>query len=162
MRRVLGILIVTVVAVVTAGCGGSSSAVSQAPASDPAGSPSLTPGPVPGARVLPLISMTGAGGRAVSSAGPLDSPREVERFAEQFPTPATRRRVVDAISQVSVPAGHRLVGQVVAVGCDRPPGADVVVDKSGQVRLVPHAVASPLQECLVAVTTVALAIIPAT
>jgi hypothetical protein len=51
-------------------------------------------------------------------------------------------------------------GAVIAVGCDRPPGADVVVDGSGRVQILPHEVASPLEECLVAVTTVAIADVP--
>ncbi len=47
-----------------------------------------------------------------------------------------------------------------AVGCDRPPGADVMVNGDGDVVLVPHEVASPLEECLAAVTTVAVAVLP--
>ena len=56
--------------------------------------------------------------------------------------------------------GHDVVGQVVAVGCDRPPGVDVMADNDGDIRLVPHEVASPLEECLAAVTTVAVAVLP--
>ena len=52
------------------------------------------------------------------------------------------------------------MGQIVAVGCDRPPGVDVMADAAGDIRLVPHQVASPLEECLAAVTTVALAVLP--
>lgn len=162
MRRILGILMVAAALVATAGCGSSSSTTSLAPASDPAGNPSRSPGAVVGAHVLPLISMTGAGGRSAPTAVPLDDSGEIARFVGQFAMPAMRHRLQDAIAQASVPAGDGLVGQVVAVGCDRPPGADVVVDKDGRVQLVPHEVASPLPECLVAVTTVALAVVPST
>jgi hypothetical protein len=51
-------------------------------------------------------------------------------------------------------------GAVVAVGCDRPPGAVVALDANGQVQITPEEVASPLQECLAAVTTVAVATVP--
>jgi hypothetical protein len=51
-------------------------------------------------------------------------------------------------------------GAVVAVGCDRPPGAVVSLDANGDVQITPEEVASPLQECLAPVTTVALASVP--
>ena len=37
-----------------------------------------------------------------------------------------------------------------------------MVNKDGRVELVPHEVASPLPECLAAVTTVAIAVLPKT
>jgi hypothetical protein len=57
-------------------------------------------------------------------------------------------------------SGDDVQGAVVAVGCDRPPGAAVLVDDSGTVTITPYDVESPLEECLVAVTTVAIAVIP--
>lgn len=159
MRRLLGTVLVTLALGTTVACGSSSSSVSMGPASDPAGSPSRSPGSVAGARVLPLISMTGGGGRQTAAAQPLDTPAEVAAFLRQFGQPAMRHRLRSAIA--AAPAqGRDLVGQVVAIGCDRPPGVDVVVESGGQVRLVPQEVASPLQECLAAVTTVALAVLP--
>jgi hypothetical protein len=167
MRHSLGSLAaagVTVLALgVTAGCGHSSSTNTNGPggpAYDPAGNPSLTPGPISGAHVLPLVSMTGAGGRPSAVAQPLDDPAQVAAFVRQFPSPTTQHRLRSVISGLRVPAGKHLVGQVVTLGCDRPPGVDVVAD-SGSVRLVPQKVASPLPECLAAVTTVAFAVLPA-
>jgi hypothetical protein len=165
MRRTLGnltaVLLTAATFAVTAGCGSSSSSVATDPASDPAGVPSRAPGPIPGAKVLPLITMTGAGGRAAEPATVLDTSDQIDGFVGQFPNPGTQKRLRIAIDAARVPAGRDLFGQVIAVGCDRPPGADVVVSKEGTVEIVPHEVASPLEECLVAVTTVALAVIPA-
>jgi hypothetical protein len=107
-----------------------------------------------------LISMTGIGGRTDSPATLLDTPSQIAGFVDQFPHPGTQQRLRAEIDAAAVPAGHDLYGQVIAVGCDRPPGADVMVDKGGNVELVPHEVASPLEECLVAVTTVGLAVVP--
>jgi hypothetical protein len=165
MRRTLGnltaALLTAATLAVTAGCGSSSSSVATDPVSDPAGVPSRTPGPIPGANVLPLISMTGIGGRAAGPATVLDTPDQIDGFVDQFPASGTQNRLRNAIDAAPVPAGHDLFGQVIAVGCDRPPGADVMVSKDGNVELVPHEVASPLEECLAAVTTVALAVVPA-
>lgn len=164
MRRTLGTLTAALVTgtalALTAGCGSSSSSIAMDPASDPAGNPSLTPGPVEGAQVLPLISMTGGGGRVSSTATELRSQRDVTRFAAQFGPPAMGNRIRAAVRDGLKPPDHDIVAQVVAVGCDRPPGADVIVNKEGQVQLVPHEVASPLEECLAPVTTVAIALLP--
>jgi hypothetical protein len=159
MRRILGTVLATALLGVTGACGSSSSSVATDPASDPAGNPSRSPGSVAGARVLPLVSMTGGGGRRTSSAQPLDTSAEVARFLRQFGTPPMRARVRSAIAAAPTD-GEDLVGQVIAIGCDRPPGADVVVGTDGQVQIVAREVASPLQECLAAVTTVALAVVP--
>jgi hypothetical protein len=162
MRRTLGTLAAALLSTaVLAGCGSSaSSSVATDPVSDPAGVPSRAPGPIPGAKVLPLVSMTGIGGRAASPANVLNTPDQIEGFVDQFPSPGTQQRLKTAIDAVHVPPGDDLFGQVIAVGCDRPPGADVVVSKDGNVELVPHEVASPLEECLVSVTTVGFAVVP--
>ena len=150
--------------VVLAGCGSSSSSVATdpgpAPASDPAGNPSFSPGPIPGATVLPLISLTAAGGRASDAAATLTGAEDIDRFVAQFRMPAMQNRVRAAAQQALKTPDRVVVAQVVAVGCDRPPGVDAMAGSDGQVRLVPHQVASPLQECLAAVTTVAVATLP--
>lgn len=166
MRRTLGTLTAALVTgtalALTAGCGSSSSSIATDPASDPAGNPSTTPGPVEGAQVLPLISMTGIGGQASTTAAPLNSAGDITRFVRQFRSPLTQKRLRSAIVAAPSTPGHDLVGQVVAIGCDRPPGVTVMVNKDGRVELVPHEVASPLPECLAAVTTVAIAVLPST
>jgi len=168
MRRTLGNLTAAAVTCLamslTAGCGSSSSSTAtdpgSGPASDPAGDPSHPPGPIEGARVLPLISMTGAGGQAQPTASPLNTREDVEAFARQFRVPAVSARIQRAVRDAQQVSDHDVVGQIVMVGCDRPPGVVVIVDKAGQVELVPEEVASPLQECLAPVTTVAIAVLP--
>jgi hypothetical protein len=167
MRRTLGNLtaaVMTCLALgVTAGCGSSSSTTAtdstSTPTSDPSGNPTRGPGPIEGAHVLPLISMTGAGGQAQPIASPLNTRHDVAAFARQFRLPEISARIQKVVNDAQEP-GHDLVGQIVMVGCDRPPGVVVNVNKEGQVELVPEEVASPLEECLAAVTTVAIAVLP--
>ena len=71
-----------------------------------------------------------------------------------------RVREAAGIQDGSTPSDRLVMAQVVAVGCDRPPGVDVFAGQDGRVRLVPHQVASPLEECLAPVTTVAVAKLP--
>jgi hypothetical protein len=144
---------------VAAACGSSSSSVSMAPASDPAGNPSRGPGPIADANVT-VLSATAAGGREARVATALNSGADIVRFVRQFRMPAMRNRIRDAIGDELKAPDHDIVGQVVTVGCDRPRGVDVMAGQDGRVRLVPHQVASPLQECLVPVTTVAIAVLP--
>jgi hypothetical protein len=167
MRRTLGHLTATALACValglTAGCGSSSSTANdpgQGPASDPAGLPSRSPGTVEGAKVLPLISMTGAGGQPQPTATQLNSKPDLQAFARQFRVPAMWRRIEAEVGDRLGKPAQQIVGQIVTVGCDRPPGADVTVNEEGDVVLVPREVASPLEECLAPVTTVAVAILP--
>jgi hypothetical protein len=166
MQRRLGTLttaaMTCLVVGLTAGCGSSSSTATdpgKAPASDPAGVPSRTPGPVAGAKVLPLISLTGAGGRAEGSTSLLNTPADVRAFAHQFGVPAMWHRIQSEVRDVQSP-DHDVVGAVVMVGCDRPPGAGVSVNASGDLVLTAQEVPSPLEECLAAVTTVAIAVVP--
>jgi hypothetical protein len=166
VTRLVTCVLTCLVVGLTAGCHSSSSTATdpgKAPASDPAGVPSRAPGPVADAKVLPLISLTGAGGRVASTASLLNTPADVRAFAHQFGMPAMwhriQREVADVQAQGQSP-GHDVVGQIVMVGCDRPPGVTVSVDGSGDVVLTPKEVARPLEECLAAVTTVAIAVVP--
>lgn len=151
MRRPLGTLLASTALVVAAGCG-SSSSTSGAPDSP-------SPGPIAGAHVLPLISLTGGGGRASTTATLLDTPNHVRGFGTQFRSPALAHQVAAAVARARQ-SGYLVYGAVVAVGCDRPPGADVALDASGNVTITPRPVASPLPECLAPVTTVAVAAVP--
>jgi hypothetical protein len=153
MRRRLGTLLAAASLVAAAGCGSQSSSTTA----DRPDSPG--PGPVNGARVLPLISMTGGGGQVSVHALPLDSDADVQRFTSQFRVPALAGRIHEAADRAAK-SGYPVYGAVVAIGCDRPPGADVSLDADGQVLIVPREVASPLPECLAPVTTVAIATVP--
>jgi hypothetical protein len=152
MKRTLGSLLATAALLTTAGCGSSSSSTAAGPDTPP-------PGPITGARVLPLISVTGGGGTVSTTATLLDSKAHLRAFTQQFRPPSIRLRVEAAVRQAAT-SGHLVYGAVVAIGCDRPPGAVVSLDADGQVQITPEEVASPLPECLAPVTTVAIATVP--
>jgi hypothetical protein len=152
MKRTLGTLLATAALLSTAGCGSSTSSTA-------AGPDTPTPGPITGARVLPLISVTGGGGTVSTRATLLDSKAHIRAFTGQFRPPTMPARVNAAVRQAAT-SGHLVYGAVVAVGCDRPPGAVVSLDAEGQVEITGEEVASPLPECLAAVTTVAIASVP--
>src|SRR4051794_39781760 len=148
MKRTLGTLLAAGALMATAGCGSTSSSTA-------AGPDSPTPGPITGAHVLPLISLTGGGGTVSRKATLLDSKTHIRAFTVQFRGPTLAARVGAAVRQAAA-SGHLVFGAVVAVGCDRPPGAVVSLDANGDVQITAKEVASPLQECLAAVTTVAI------
>jgi hypothetical protein len=152
MNRTLGALLATAALVTTAGCGSSTSSTAT-------GVDSPTPGPIAGAHVLPLISVTGGGGQVSTSAVLLDTKAHIRGFTQQFRPPTMAAHVNRAVQQATT-SGYLVYGAVVAVGCDRPPGAVVSLDADGKVQITAEEVASPLQECLAAVTTVALATVP--
>jgi hypothetical protein len=152
MKRTLGSLLATAALLTTAGCGSSSSSTA-------AGPDTPTPGPITGARVLPLISVTGGGGTVSTTATLLDSKAHLRAFTQQFRPPSIRLRVEAAVRQAAT-SGHLVYGAVVTIGCDRPPGAVVSLDADGQVQFTPVVVGSPLPECLAPVTTVAIATVP--
>jgi len=77
MRRILGTLVATTALAATAGCGSSTSSTA-------AGPDSPSPGPITGAKVLPLISQTGAGGQVSTTTTLLDTPAQVRAFSQQF------------------------------------------------------------------------------
>jgi hypothetical protein len=160
MRPRLGSLLAPLVALAallaTAGCGSSTSSTA---ADDPSSAPSSSgPSTPPGAKVH-LISLTGAGGgQPTGTASPLNTPEQIATFSKQFRSPAMANRIQSLTAKVG--SGDDVSGAVVAVGCDRPPGAAVQVDGDGNVLITPYDVESPLEECLVAVTTVAIAVIP--
>jgi hypothetical protein len=151
MRRSLGLLLAG--GVLLAGCGSQSSSTTT---DGPAGP---GPGPVPGARVLPLISMTGGGGRVSTRPTLLDSEGHLRAFTSQFRPRAMTNRVDQAVARAR-DTGYLVYGAVIAIGCDVPPGATVSLDADGQVQIAPREVASPLPECLAPVTTVAIAAVP--
>jgi hypothetical protein len=152
VTRTLGGILAITALLATASCGSSSSSTATGPDSP-------APGPVTGAHVLPLISLTGGGGTVSRSATLLDSPAHIRAFTQQFRQSAMAARV-NAAAQRAATSGHLVYGAVVAVGCDRPPGAVVSLDAKGEVQITAEEVASPLPECLAAVTTVAVASVP--
>ena len=151
-HRRLGTL-VAALALLVAGCGSSSST----DASPPAGIPS---GPIPDAQVLPLVTIHGVAAHVSTRAVPLTTPRQRQAFFQQFPGAMVRQRVRGALRGPLQQGGSNLVGAVVASGCDVPPGVTATADGQGGVTIVAQEVASPLPECLIPVTTVALVNLP--
>ncbi|WP_344149817.1 hypothetical protein [Nocardioides koreensis] len=156
MRRTLGPLLLTALltAALTAGCGSDDSTVSDQGSPSPESTESTESGAVEFDQVA-LVSQSGAGGRVGERATVLDDSAAVTAFSRQFRTDAVANRIESEIRRADVPDDQTVLGAVVSVGCDVPPGVTVQrVD--GAVVITPMKVKSPLQECLVAVTTVAL------
>jgi hypothetical protein len=159
MRRTLGTLLTAGAVALATACGSTSSSVATDPGFPSSSNPnSPGAGPVPGAHVT-LVSMTGGGGRVSTEATLLDTATQVRAFTQQFGQPSTRSRVTQAVAKAGA-SGMAVYGAVVTIGCDRPPGADLMLDGLGRVVITPREVASPLPECLAAVTTVAIASVP--
>jgi len=171
MRRHLLGTAATALVLVLAGCGDTASEVADAP-TDPTASPTATASPTdspsssPGSQgavdfqEIALLSQTAAGGQADPNAVRLDSPAQRKAFLEQFEHPGFGTRIEHAITAATVPEGHVLLGAVVSIGCDVPPGVTVTGGPDGWL-IYPQEVASPLPECFAPVTTVAVVSVPA-
>lgn len=158
MRRTLGtILLVSLLAGPLFGCGSDETASDPATtSSSPTGSTSagLPDGPVD-STLVELVSQTAAGGKVSERATVLAETADVADFVEQFKTGKLGGELMAAAEGAEVAQGQELVGAVVALGCDVPPGVSVqAVD--GVLTITPLKVKSPLQECFAPVTTVAL------
>jgi len=163
MKRLLGPCLLT--AVVLAGCGDASSsdATDAAPST---GTPtaSVSASPTKGGdlefQTVALLSQTAAGGKVDGNAVRLDDQAAREDFVSQFERRGMDRKIQQAIASATVPSGYSLLGAVVAIGCDVPPGVTVTVGPDGYV-ITAQKVASPRQECFAPVTTVAIVAGPA-
>ena len=102
-----------------------------------------------------LVHATAGEGEAAEEVTELPDAAAVEEYAAQFDD-VLAGKVQRAAGGIEVGADEVLAAQVVAIGCDVPPGATY---HDGA--FVPAKVASPLQECFAPVTTVALAAVPA-
>ncbi len=157
MRRTLGPLLLTALLTTSlAGCGSDDSGtVSDQSGTTTGTTPSGSGTDAAGSDQIALIGQSGAGGRVDERATVLDDSAAITAFSRQFRTDAVAHRIESEIRQADVPADQTVMGAVVSIGCDVPPGVDVEV-ADGRVTITPMKVESPMQECLVAVTTVAL------
>ncbi|MCW2764825.1 MAG: hypothetical protein JWO11_784 [Nocardioides sp.] len=156
MRRLLGTLLVLLVLV--AGVGACSDA-----SPDAVDNPSTTAAPSdPPAEPteVAILSQTAAGGTVSTRAVPLPDAAAVARFTRQFEKPLLGNQVAAKVRATEVPGGQVLVGAVIAIGCDVPPGV-TVSDLGDGLAIVPDKVASPMQECFAPVTSVALVLVDA-
>jgi hypothetical protein len=166
MKRLLGPVLL--VALVLAGCGDAASDTASDPAPStgaPTGSPSeslptLDPSSGVEAQTVAILSQTAAGGRVDLNAVPLADEGARHEFAAQFNRPNMEHKIARAVASATIPEGFTLMGAVVSIGCDVPPGVTVTQSPDGWV-VQPDPVASPLKECFAAVTTVALVAVPA-
>jgi hypothetical protein len=104
-----------------------------------------------------LVSQTAGGGAVGERATPLPDAAAVARFTDGL-RPALAAKVQAAVRQTPVGRGQRLLGQIVAVGCDVPPGVTVERDP---LRAVAQPAASAKPECFAPITTVALVVLTA-
>ncbi|MBF4763499.1 hypothetical protein ISU07_10205 [Nocardioides islandensis] len=166
MKRLLGPVLL--VALVLAGCGDAASDTASDPApstgtpTDSASTSPPTVDPSSGveAQTVAILSQTAAGGRVDLNAVPLADEGARHEFAAQFNRPNMENKIARAVASATIPEGFTLMGAVVSIGCDVPPGVTVTQSPDGWV-VQPDPVASPLKECFAAVTTVALVAVPA-
>jgi hypothetical protein len=164
MRRTLGqsLALAAFWAAAVTGCGSDAGTASD-PATDPASSSTRSSSSSAGGLdfdEVALVSQTAAGGRVSPEPVPLDGAAAVSAFTDRFRSPGLGRRVARAVRRADLPPGRALLGAVVAVGCDVPPGVRVEDSGAGpEITALP--VESPKQECFAPVTTVAVVSVPA-
>jgi hypothetical protein len=169
MRRLLGSVLPTLLLVAALGaCGdeeGGTASDDATPTAD--GSPSALDSPSGGGvddavdfELVKMLTETAAGGAVSEVAVPLGDDTAVQAFTAQFKADALPSKVQTAVAETDVPDGMLLYGAVIAIGCDVPPDVSVVPGDSGLV-ITGTKVPSPHMECLAAMTTVALVLVPA-
>ena len=146
---------VTVLAL--AGCGASSS--STGPTAPDSSSRSSSDGGAVDATTIAVLSQTAAGGMVSPMAVRLDTTGQIRAFTAPLMQRGLGPRIMKALGKADVPSGSHVYGAIVSIGCDVPPGVDVVRTGDG-VRIVAQPVESPKQECLAPVTTVGLVAVP--
>ena len=161
MRRTLGPLFLTALLTcgLATGCGDDGGVATDSTSAGDRSSATPSGGGSVEFTKLALIGQSGAGGRVDQHATVLDSDAAVAAFARQFRTPSAQHRIETAISKADVPSDRTVVGAVVSLGCDVPPGVSVR-GTGAALTITPMKVASPTPECLVAVTTIALVSVP--
>lgn len=104
---------------------------------------------------LRIINITSAGGAVRPRLSPLQTPAQIDSFTRQLASPAAGQRVRKVIDRVQVPSGQRLMGAVVALGCEPPTEVTVQTDVAGRPRI--SAEVAPVNvQCFAAITSVAL------
>jgi hypothetical protein len=167
MRRTLGtsLALTLLTALLLTGCSEDTDepGIGDATASDPAAS--STPSPTEPEQtdgdaeapadydVVALVSETAAGGRTSPMLTSVDTANSLDAFVSQFRLDTFADEI--RTEATTAPYDGELWAAVVSVGCDVPPGVFVEEGEAGYL-ITPQKVAKPLQECLAAVTTVAL------
>lgn len=155
MMRRLGFLIASaLLAVGLSACADSSDqpADTAVPGSSAAGGSSAPKGPR--WTQVRILDITSAGGTVSDTLAPLSDPGQVDAFVAGLDSPDAARRVRRAAAAAEIPAGHRLMGAVVAQGCEPP--TEVVVRAGSGPPTVHAEVTSTNLRCFAAITSVAL------
>ncbi len=155
MRHTLRLLLAATILLLATGCGtdrgGDSATEPPAPTTDD--TPAAT-----APEVVDILHQTAAGGEATELAVDLSTPAGVDELVAPVSGGGLDGLVRDRVTDVDVPAGQRLMGAIVSVGCDVP--VDVKVIPVGDaVRLEPIFQGKPMLECLAAVTSIALVLV---
>jgi hypothetical protein len=161
MRHTLGILVATTTLLLAAGCGsndGNAESASDQTAPTPTATSSGKPPST--AEVVAILSGTGAGGDMSKAAVDVGSPAGLDLLVSELRSTGFGDQVRAKVAATDVPDGRTLMGAIVNVGCDVPTGV-VVTGGAGGAHLPPTFTGKPLQECLVAVTSVALVLVEA-
>jgi hypothetical protein len=145
-------LVLLLPALLLAACGSSTSSGGDQ------GSPQAG-GSAPHPELLAVVSMTGANGHVSAKPQDLTPAAALARFSQDFRGDALRNRIRSVLQKQTVPSDMYVAGAVISVGCDVPPGADVV-DTGHGYEVVAKEVASPRPECLASVTSVAIVALP--
>jgi hypothetical protein len=172
MKRLLGPLLLAPLLVLTACGGDDASDVASDPVgstSSPATSTPSTPSESPTGKPsgddvdfdeIAILSQTAAGGQVSTTAVELGDPAQMEAFVNQFEFAGFGDEIARKVAATTVPEGQVLIGAVVSIGCDVPPGVEVA-GEPGSWTITPLKVADPLPECLAPVTSVAIVAVPA-
>ncbi len=168
MKPLLGpALSAALLAVLLAGCGDATSDSASDPApektrptAEASSMPTVDPTEGLEAQTIAIVSQTAVGGHVDLDAVPLADEAAQGEFTAQFNRPGMERKIAKAVAGATVPEGYTVMGAVVMVGCDVPPGVLVTQSPDGWV-VTPQPVVSPLQECFAPVTSVAIVAVPA-
>ena len=162
MKRTLGTLLATSALLLAAACGEDTGG-DDTRAEDTSASASSTPqGGDDGVAFteVAILHDTAAGGEVSTEPVPLDDQEAVDAFVAGLDSDKLAGEVQDAVDGADPAGGQVLVGSVVSIGCDVPPGVAVQRTDSG-VEITPLKVPSPQKECFAPVTTVALVTVDA-
>ena len=110
--------------------------------------------------LVQIVVITSAGGKVAPRAYFVDDRQEMKDYVKTF---ENRDDVVETVRQAVTDAGERegrLAVATIAIGCDVPPDASIVVTTDGpEVR--PGKIVDPIPECFAPATSIALVEIPA-
>jgi hypothetical protein len=163
MRHTLGILVATTALLLTAACGDDGpDTASDQPTEPEKSQPTQTPTqkPTQSSEVVAILSSSAAGGHASKAAVDVGTSAGIDRLVANLRGNALANQVRAKVAATDIPAGQRLMGAVVSVGCDVPTGVSVT-GGAGGVHLQPMFTGERLPECLVPVTSIALVLVEA-